>query len=103
MTQWTAWLPAIFTLREDHRVAKRRIGGADSDNHPHDVGSLKPNAFGLYDMHGNAAEWVQDFIGDYPAGPVIDPSVPKKESGESFGEGAGRRILGRSRYLTCAR
>jgi formylglycine-generating enzyme required for sulfatase activity len=25
-----------------------------------ETGAFKPNAFGLYDMHGNAAEWVQD-------------------------------------------
>jgi len=40
------------------------------------VGSFKPNAFGLYDMHGNLLEWCQDFYAPYVAGAQTDPTGP---------------------------
>jgi formylglycine-generating enzyme required for sulfatase activity len=40
------------------------------------VGSYAPNAWGLYDMHGNMWEWCQDWFDYYAGGIAVDPQGP---------------------------
>lgn len=44
------------------------------------VGSFKPNAWGLYDMHGNVAEWCSDWHDYYSPDPQENPKGPETGS-----------------------
>ena len=59
------------------------------------VGSFPPNAWGLYDMHGNVSQWCQDRFGKYPTTAVVDPQGAEKGGnrvlrGGSWEDGPGR-------------
>ena len=42
-----------------------------------EVNSFSPNAFGLYNMHGNVGEWVWDYYGEYSTEAQTDPTGPQ--------------------------
>jgi formylglycine-generating enzyme required for sulfatase activity len=57
------------------------------------VGTKRPNPWGLYDMHGNVWEWVQEWHGSYSSTSVVDPQGASSGSfrvlrGGSFGRTA---------------
>ena len=50
----------VFSFANVEALGEHAWHQDNSEYMTHPVGEKKPNAFGLYDMHGNAREWVED-------------------------------------------
>jgi formylglycine-generating enzyme required for sulfatase activity len=74
----------------------------NADGMTHPVGEKKPNAWGLYDMHGNVYQWCSDRSGAdyYKQSPLSDPSGPTAGYLRVFRGGAWSRprSAGRSAF-----
>lgn len=65
----------------------------NSEGTVHEVGQLKPNELGLYDMSGNVCEWCSDIYGPYAADAVTDPMGA--EQGDLYvNRGGGFKAIG---------
>ena len=67
---------------EESRLAEFAWFYDNAGEKTHAVGEKKPNAWGLYDIHGNLFQWCADWYGGdyYQSSPASDPSGPSSGS-----------------------
>jgi len=81
-----AWTSTRFSYGDDpgySNLTQYAWFDVNSGATTHPVGQKLPNPWGLYDMHGNVAEWCRDWYAPYPGGIALDPQGPARGSTRS--------------------
>jgi len=83
-----------WTGNEDKELVQAAWVSMNGGGRTHSVSQMQANPFGLYDVHGNVYEWVQDgweatYYGQFQGKPAINP-------GGSFAAGSRRVLRGGS-------
>jgi formylglycine-generating enzyme required for sulfatase activity len=91
--QWEYACRAGTTTRYSFGDSDNALGDyawydSNSGKQTHPVSQKRPNAWGLYDMHGNVWEWCLDWKDSYPSGRVSNPTGPSSASFRVFRGGS---------------
>ena len=93
-------LDAVAIYAKDSANYYKRIMENGGQTHP--VGQKQPNAFGLYDMHGNVWEWCQDYYQESYAGAPSDGSAWLRGKESKYRVLRGGSWVGGAGYLRSA-
>ncbi len=97
-----------YAARGGEKTLNHRYAGArnindvawysgNSGNNTNEVGQLKPNELGIYDMSGNVWEWCSDWFALYPNNPESNPVGPQVGDGKVVRGGSWFGYIGACR------
>lgn len=69
-----------FFGSDENKLKEYAWYDANSENKYHKVGELKPNAWGLYDIYGNVAEWTMNLYSENNGLPVKETFIQKSSA-----------------------
>jgi formylglycine-generating enzyme required for sulfatase activity len=87
----------FYTGDKDSDLDEAGWYGANAEKTTHAVGQKKPNAWGLYDMHGDVWEWCMDWYAPYAHAAIVDPAGPREGFFRVVRGGGWLRAAGASR------